>query len=131
MKKIKNLNIEKIIHHFLYSALWTEELDTKHNVEDFAPSAFTKAREIINFFLEKAPKESLEKYLEYHKQDPEGQLGHDIWLSINGHGAGFFDHPLLGHEDILQQVCQDMRDVDKTAYINQVWVSEVGNIFIE
>lgn len=127
---MKNLDIEKIIHHFLYSALWTEELE-EYNVEDFVPSAFNKAREIINFFLGKAPKESLEKYLEYHNEDLEGQLGHDIWLSINGHGAGFFDHPLDGHEQVLQQVCRDMRDIDKIAYINQVWVSEVSNIFIE
>lgn len=123
------VNINNVIHHFLHSALWTEELDTNHSIEDFVPSAVEKAREIITLFLDLAPKDSLEVYAKTLGNDFESRLGHDIWLSINGHGAGFFDYHLDGHEDILQNVCESMRWDRKIS--TNVWVSEVGNIFIE
>lgn len=124
------LDKHKIRHSFLGSALWTEELDADYDVDDFMPSALGKALHIIDNFLIRAPEKALQTYVDHFGKDAENQLGHDIWLSINGHGAGFFDHQLGGDEDVLQEVCRVMRG-DKTAYINQVWVSEVGNIFIE
>jgi len=127
---MRTLDTDKIRHHFLHSALWTEELDANYDIEDFAPSAFKKADVVIGEFLKRAPEKSLNTYVEHFEKEAESQLGHDIWLSINGHGAGFFDHNLGGDEDVLQDVCRAIRD-DKVAYINQVWVSEVGNIFIE
>lgn len=128
---MNTLEKNKITRAFLYTALWTEELDGKYDVEDFLPSAVQKAEEIIKYFLIKAPEKALLSYFKYFEHDFESQLGHDIWLSINGHGAGFFDHPLGGNEDILQQVCRDMRDVDKIAIINNVWVTELGHVSIE
>lgn len=128
---MRTLDRNKIRHHFLHCALWTEELDGKYDLEDFMPSAIEKADKIIADFLIKAPENALAHYVNHFDTYTESQFGHDLWLSINGHGAGFFDHSLGGHEDVLQQVCRDMRDVDKTAIINQVWVSEIGNIFIE
>ena len=121
---------EKVIRQFLATALWTEELDRDYDVDDFVPSAFAKGNEVLEAFLKRAPAESLKAYLDHFADDQEGQLGHDLWLSINGHGAGFFDHTLSGHEDQLQQACRDVRDIDKIV-INQVWVSEVENVFIE
>lgn len=127
---MRTLDKELIRHHFLHSALWTEGIDGEYDIEDFAPSAFTKAMQIINDFLKRAPEKSLACYVDHFGTDAESQLGHDLWLSINGHGAGFFDHMLGGNEDKLQDVCRHMRDT-KVAYINCVWVSEVGNVFIE
>ncbi len=121
---------EKVIRQFLATALWTEELEADYDVDDFVPSAFDKAKQVLEAFLKRAPEDSLKTYLNYFQHDQEGQLGHDLWLSINGHGAGFFDHNLGGHEDKLQQACRDVRDVDKIV-INQVWVSEAENVFIE
>jgi hypothetical protein len=31
-------------------------------------------------------------------------LGHDIWLSRNGHGAGFFDR---GYDDHIEKILMD------------------------
>jgi hypothetical protein len=127
---MRPLDIPTIRHSFLNTALWTEELDADFEVKDFMPSAVQKADQIIMLFIQKAPKEALECYVEHFSAEPEEQLGHDLWLSLNGHGAGFFDHSLGGEENRLQNTCREMRD-DKTAYINQVWVSEMGNVFIE
>lgn len=126
------LNKTAILNSFLYSALWTEELDIKYMIEDFLPSSVNKAKYIVECFFDRVPEAALNTYVEHFKVDTEDQLGHDIWLSINGHGAGFFDHPLGGAEDILQDVCRDMRDKGgKPGYINQVWVNEEGKILIE
>ncbi len=127
---MRTLDKEKIRHHFLHSALWTEELDGDYDIEDFLPSALEKADKIINEFLILANREDLDPYVDYFGKESESQLGHDIWLSINGHGAGFFDHKLDGHEDNLQDVCRHMRDT-RVAYINCVWVTELGHISIE
>jgi len=39
------------------------------------------------------------------------QLGHDIWLSRNGHGAGFFDHS-YENEQPLTDAAKALREVD-------------------
>lgn len=50
-------------------------------------------------------KETLSKY-------DDGSVGHDFWLSRNGHGAGFFDR---GNEDVwdeLQDAAKKFKEVD-------------------
>jgi len=40
-----------------------------------------------------------------------GQLGHDFWLTRNGHGAGFWDRGLGDRGDSLTAICEALGEV--------------------
>lgn len=50
-------------------------------------------------------------WTELRKMDP-GQAGHDLYLSRNGHGTGFFDRGLGAAGDTLQKAARDMGETN-------------------
>ena len=40
------------------------------------------------------------------------QIGHDLWLTRNGHGAGFWDRGLGAQGDSLTAICEALGGVD-------------------
>ena len=92
---MKAKNIADIIHHYLHAALWTEELES-YDLKQIHATSVTQALADCNSFVEKAG--SLLDEL------TEEQIGHDFWLSRNGHGAGFFDRGLGEIGDKLQEI---------------------------
>jgi hypothetical protein len=87
--------LDPMVQHYLVTALWSsndnsneqggEPFDRNHNIEEFTPEAFEQAKKDCADFLQKAG--DLVAGV-----DP-GQVGHDFWLTRNGHGAGFWDRP--------------------------------------
>lgn len=121
---MRELNINEIVKHYLYAALWTAELDSKHDADDFGfGEQYYEAVRDIGDFLNKAVR-FLGPYEEHFGKETESQLGHDFWLSRNGHGAGFFDHSLGGSEQELQKIARAFSE-------RYVFESEAGNVFIE
>jgi hypothetical protein len=98
-----NKDINQIIHHYLHCALWTEELDS-FQLEDIHAKSVTQALVDCNKFVEKAG--TLLDNL------TEEQIGHDFWLSRNGHGAGFFDRGLGEIGDKLQEIARSFKGMD-------------------
>jgi hypothetical protein len=97
------------LNNYLYMALWTDELDGEYDVSDISPESLEKAKADIDSFIYRARKvapEELEKY--FNVSDDEPSLGGNIWLSRNGHGAGFFDQ----NNDKLQDIAIEMGEVD-------------------
>lgn len=88
------MKIDKILLGYLEAALWTEEeniLDEDGvQIDIDMVSEATKAEIIkdIEKFLELAGETAINEALNINDED---FLGHDIWLTRNGHGAGFFD----------------------------------------
>ena len=78
--------IERIIQ--LHDSLNRKPIDT-FTREDIDNDSLIDAYSDIKKFIELAGKEPVEYVL--REMGPE-KLGHDIWLTRNGHGAGFFDH---------------------------------------
>lgn len=74
---------DPMLNSYLHTALWTEELDGEYDVNDFSEGAKTKAKADCNLFKEKAG--DLLNGLDLDS------VGHDFWLTRNGHGAGFWD----------------------------------------
>jgi len=107
---------EKILHHYLHTALWTEELDSEFDIEDFAPSAIASAKNDINVFVEKAGK--LLDLL------PEYDIGQDIWMTRQGHGVGFWDRGLGEVGVKLTEICKEFKTLN-------VWKSELDVIYFE
>lgn len=81
-------NKETILHHYLHCALWTEELDYKFDIEHIAKFSVDQAKRDIELFVNKT-----EKLLD-ESELTEEQIGHDFWLTRNGHGSGFWDRDL-------------------------------------
>lgn len=83
-------------------ALWSstdddgESLDAAHDLSDFNPSTLRK--------MAKTALRMREHFIRVigERENPlsEAQMGHDCWLTRNGHGAGFWDRGIgdLGKE---------------------------------
>lgn len=74
-----------VIKGFLEAAVWAESPeDEPTNAEDFSDFDIRwAARQCLRFL------EAARAYLD-EDDDPE-QIGHDLWLTQAGHGAGFWD----------------------------------------
>jgi hypothetical protein len=82
----KDDDIEKIIH--LHNSLNIKPI-ANFTREDIDNDSLIDAYADIKKFIELAGKEPVKYAIEEIGLE---RLGHDIWLTRNGHGAGFFDH---------------------------------------
>lgn len=102
-------NKRRIVDSYLETALWSEEdkeeLQGK-SIYDFSDKAREQAEEEIEWFISNAD-DALNDI------DNES-IGHDLWLSRNGHGAGFFDR---GYDDDVEEILEHLSDVLGTIYI--------------
>jgi len=111
--KIEKLSFnedEEILNGYLECAIWSsgEELDG-YSISDIDESSIDDSRNDINIFLEKLKTKGLLDNL-MSEMNASG-VGHDFWLTRNGHGAGFWDRDLgevngkdLG--DAVTEVCK-------------------------
>ena len=67
-------------------------MDSNYIVSDIDKHGLKVAEATVSEFLQKAVLLGRESVPRGYRVD---RIGHDLWLSINGHGAGFFD----GHWD--------------------------------
>ena len=80
--------------------------------EDIEPNSLIKAYQDIKEFIRLAGDEAVNEAITEKGYE---QLGHDIWLTRNRHGAGFFDHS-YENEQKLTDAAQTLKEVD--LYIN-------------
>lgn len=113
------LNQEEALNSYLETALWAEggdgnELDGKtiYDVDDRAKQASLKD---IQTFIQQAQQQAPEELANYDART----LGHNLWLSRNGHGAGFFDD----NNDTLQNIARAMKGAD-------IYVGDDGKVYI-
>jgi len=107
MFKIKN-----ITHHYLAAALWStmdehgEPLDAVFSVDDVCPTLYASAFEDCEDFVTANQTLLLDSGLS------EEQIGHDFWLTRNGHGAGFWDRGLGAIGDELTALAYTYGEVN-------------------
>ena len=91
----------KILEGYLEAAIWTEEeqLDGA-SINDLSDEARKSANNDVIIFIEKAGDllEGLDG----------AQIGHDLWLTRNGHGAGFWDRGLGEKGEQLTTIAKSM-----------------------
>lgn len=112
MKTTHNQN--EILKSYLECALWTDEKDS-FTIYDVGASTVTQAKEDIAKFCSAAG--------DLLNEWTDEEIGHDFWLTRNGHGAGFWDR---GKEsgDALTTICKTFKGLD-------VWEAEIGVIYFE
>lgn len=66
-----------------------EPLDKNYDIDSLSPESLQKAQADCDAFSK--------EIAEWIRQIPQGvsldQIGHDFWLTRNGHGVGFWDRP--------------------------------------
>ena len=94
-----------VLEAYLVAALWTNEEEIEGgNIHDFDPEAKESANNDVLAFM-KAAGELLQG------MEPE-QIGHDLWLTRNGHGAGFWDRGLGEKGEVLSNIARKMGGKD-------------------
>lgn len=107
------MNVETILEHYLIAALWTavnydgENLDEKYYVEDFTKKSVAKAREDVQEFVSWCQEDGLDM-----SQVDDEQIGHDLLLTRQRHGAGFWDRGLGELGETLTDMAHAMGNVD-------------------
>ena len=78
---------------------------TRENIDY---DSLIQAYQDIKIFINSAGALAINEALQ---ENDKFQLGMDIWLTRNGHGAGFFDHS-YEHETELMNAAQNLKEVD-------------------
>ncbi len=114
---------------YLECALWStldgqgEPLDGRYSIEDFSPEAIEKATDdCVRFQAENEEDLWLADYGHPEHSD-YSMAGHDFWLTLNGHGAGFWDG------DLPEKLGDRLTEASKT--FKEVYIEEHhGKLFI-
>src|SRR6266700_7290935 len=109
--------VEDMLHGYITTALWSstdnsdesggEPLDANYGPSDIAASSLKSMRKDVVKFV-RANKKALAEYAEHLQYKGEDGVyfsaGHDLWLTRNGHGAGFWDRDYGGRDDIGEKL---------------------------
>lgn len=101
---------------YLTCALWSstdengEPLDSVFSLDDLSAEALNDAQTDCALFVTDAQRAGLDL-----SQLSEDQIGHDLWLTRNGHGAGFWYRGLGALGESLSDIARRMGGVDAYA----------------
>ena len=94
--------ITEIVKHYLICALWSsldddgEPLDANYDLSGITPELYLKSTKDVEQFVELAG-DMLDDW-------SDEQIGHDFWLTRNGHGTGFWDRDLPFKDELTNLV---------------------------
>lgn len=103
--RVNNIEVSFMVHGYLTCALWlaTEDLPNGNSgrsldefctIDDFNEKTIREAIEVCDAF-----KESAGSLLDEWEDE---QAGHDLWLTRNGHGAGFWDRGRAAGDELTK-----------------------------
>lgn len=95
-------HLDRVVNAYIECAFWTADDETQK--ADLAPEALAQARRECAAFLLAA-----DNLLE---GIPAHQIGHDLWLTRNRHGVGFWDRDLGPTGDALTDLAHGARQRD-------------------
>lgn len=104
---------EQVLEAYVTCALWssTDEdgtpMDRDHTPDDIAPDSLDRMAEDVFAFLSSCWNDGLD----LSAIEP-AQIGHDFWLTRNGHGAGFWDRGLGELGDRLTELAHAHQGCD-------------------
>ena len=106
--------IDKMVTQYLVTALWSsndetdpntggDPLDRNFDISDIDEKSIARAEKDCREFYKQAEVLLGKHGVEITDLDPE-MLGHDFWLSRNGHGTGFFDADYLDEKEVRDEM---------------------------
>lgn len=119
------MTLESVFPAYLECALWASTtgddagtpLDRDYSTDDIAPEALEAMRAEVADFLGYCEREKID----LSTLEP-AQVGHDFWLTRNGHGAGFWDRGLGELGDRLTAAAHSFGSSD-------LYVADDGRIY--
>lgn len=116
-----SLNLDAIVNHYLIGLLFAETdpsdqpWDDNYSTEDFTEEATAAAQADCKEFLAKCDTLALDltniAFSDDSVASSEERIGHDLALTRNGHGAGFWDRGLGELGQRLTDLCSQMGSV--------------------
>ena len=112
---------------YVTAALWSSvdgdgnPLDDEHDADDVADETRKTMWEDVNNFLNLIDDEGLIGHADF---PDAGQVGHDFWLTRNGHGTGFWDRG-------LGQLGDDLTKWAKASGECSLYVGDDGKVYID
>lgn len=112
--KDSSVNISEVLKGYLYAVLFTsfddneDPLDYNYDIDDFDKQSRRQAERDISLFVNSIESKmglDLEALLD-ETDNTEQDLGHDFWLTRNGHGAGFWDGDWGEYGDTLTDLTE-------------------------
>ena len=108
-------SLEIILNSYLETAIWTEELNNQNfegkTIYDFTDEAKEQAKQEIIWFIE-----GVFELIDNDIFDDVSytSIGHDLWLTRNHEGAGFFDRSAYDDEtlNILKLLSHKLDDIE-------------------
>lgn len=118
------MNTKAVLTSYIQCALWssTDEhdnnLDDKYSELDMDLKTVEKMKEDVEKFVKEAKDAIIDSGIS------ESQLGHDFWLTRNGHGAGFWDRGF--EKSVSDEFCRICKKFG-SCYL---YVGDDGKIYI-
>jgi len=109
IRLFENFGVYKALEGYLNCALWTGEFN-EYSFDDIDSLSVDNARDDIDKFLGELKKDGLLEEL-ISKMDLYS-IGVDFWLTINGHGSGFWDRDLGELGDKVTKICESFGGKD-------------------
>ena len=122
-------DVREVMNAYLEAAFWTDTIDEDGHVHaedvysflDIAPDALDDVEADVRSFITA----NLPECTAWVRMFGWGQLGHDLWLTRNGHGTGFWDRRYASRlGERLTAMCKPMGE--SSLYVGddgRVWFS--------
>jgi hypothetical protein len=125
VRKSAQLDINEVLNGYMEALMWAstpmegdvdEDGEPMENFDSFSfldidEDSKRKMKQIVTTFFNVIGEDKIQQAMQETGND-EGQLGHDIALTTNGHGAGFWDGDWANYGEEFTEVCRDMGGVD-------------------
>jgi hypothetical protein len=114
--RIQNHDVDQFTHAYMVAALWSSNDNADESGGDSLEarlSVYDIAEPTVKMMIADCAKFQHDHYEDI--KDNLTQAGHDLWLTRNGHGAGFFDGPPRWAKEAskrLTKACEPYREVE-------------------
>jgi hypothetical protein len=121
------LMINNILNGYLNTALWATSsaegnLDDFYSVEDFSKEAKQKARADVEKFVSMAEADINKILSGFWDTAKMETIGHDLFLTRNGHGAGFWDG------DYEEEIGKNLTNISKSMGSADAYIGDDNRI---
>lgn len=114
-----------IMSGYFEAAQWTEELESESVDKDSWNAVYNDCYSFVQKILTSEEYKKSTFIVKWDNQELMNRMGHDLWLTRNGHGAGFWDRPEFWGDcsDLFSDFARSMGE--KYAHV------ENGKLFFE
>lgn len=122
MSREKDTNLNSAFESYINTALWSTSngsgyLDEQYNIEDLDGDTYRDLRLGLELFISKY----FDLVLQEDNDSSIEVFAHNLWLTQNGHGAGFWDGDYKNGSD-LTTASEDLGEIN-------LYVGDDGKIY--